>query len=180
MTNPFLRSVAGVFMATADPSGNPTMAERLCAALARVIASEPAKGLDPGWWRYAVSQVPQVALGADISGTVTLTDASALAGICLGPSIIKNVPRAQSVLTQWIKAIPQPMALNSLTVALGAAGSINISLTFVEYKASDDRAAPFRRTETLLNYGNQGIATGLQDVFGATAPLAQEPYYIRI
>ncbi|MGE3538757.1 MAG: hypothetical protein AB7N91_15165 [Candidatus Tectimicrobiota bacterium] len=181
MTNPFLRSIAGVFIATTEPSGNPTMAERLCAALARAIASEPAKALDPAWWSYAVNQVPQLAPGAITRGTVSVADASALASVCLGSAITKDVPQAQGALTQWIETIPQPAVLNSLTVALGAASLMNVSLTFIGCdKANGGQAVSFRRTEMLLNCKSQTIAAGLQDLFGMTAPLSQEPYYCRI
>ena len=180
MTNPFLRTIAGTFGATTDPAGKATIAERVCAALARKIASDTTKQLDPDWWSYCVNQVPRLVAGAEVSGIANLTDPAALAGVSLAPSITAMMPNAKQALTGWIGTIAQPARLNSLVVALGNDGELILSLAFIgQDQPVNAHAVPFRRSDATVNHGNSTIRTELTGVFTA-APLDAEPYYYRI
>jgi hypothetical protein len=177
MTNPFLRSVAGVFSATAGPD-EPTIAERICAALARKIGGDTGKRLDPDLWSFVVDQVPGQVGAAAVSGTADLSDPVALASVCLSPAIIASVPGAKTALEGWLGTMPPLSALNSLVVALGVPGEISLSLTLVGQDPSNAaQTVSFRRQDAVIYTRNKAIEANIRGIFGAIKPLSAEPYY---
>jgi hypothetical protein len=178
MPNPFLRSVAGVFVATADPGAGPAIAERICAVVAHAIAGKAGSELDPEWWSYAMNQLPQLAIGNATSGAVNLADPAAVARRCLAPIASSS---AIKTFVDWIGGIPQLDKLNSLLVAQRPTGNIDLGLTFIGHDQSG-KSTPgsFQYTMVTIDYSNPTVAVALDQLVDGVQPLGSVPYYLRI
>lgn len=173
MANPFTVVQAGIFATLPPLPGEISMAALICAALARRLASPPAKTglLDRAWWSEAFNSVPLLSPSATVTGSVASPSPANMAALCLGTGVTADAPGGRDALADWISAIsPQPVMLNSIAVT-EAGDLIHLSLAFVDAVAGN-----FARTEAVID-ASAANTGNLQSVFGAVQPLTTQPYY---
>lgn len=182
MSNPFLLASAGIFVATGRSSGNTTIAERICAAVAGKILEEGDKILDPASWRETVGMIPsQVAAGASertVSGPGRDEPAQLAKYLCTRAPDPATLAELQTAIAGLVAKVPPLSALNCLTVSQSATGELRISLAIV---GVDRKAAPptatVELTQTIVNYGDATVASSIDEIFGSIDRLTNEPYY---
>lgn len=178
MGNPFLAVQAGVFATVPSGDEEPSLAERICAALAARIAkvSPDQKRLDPVWWSEVFNNVPFLSAAAEVNGSLGADEAGRMAQVALGGGISAVEPAAVPALAAWIGALPlPPTLLNSMAVTCDASDLIHLSLAFI-----DAGLGSFRRTDATINAGTAANRGRLLSIFEAAPPLEAQPYFCRL
>lgn len=176
--NPFIQTRAGVFAAMASKLGPPLICERICAAVCWKLAQDPARSLDPDYWKEIVGAIPGQIAGADTSGEVTLLSGTAsarLAKLCVSPQFISDsLVDLSSGMNSLISRLPPFPSLNALGIALDKNGMVQISLAAIKLAPpdaatffKDSRSASYRREETLIDYSKMNISSKLDQLFGS-------------
>jgi hypothetical protein len=172
---------AGIFVATGRGSDNTNIAERICAAIAGKIAEERDKILDPASWATTVGMIPgQVQVSAsERTFALGQDEAAQLAkSLCTRASDPATLARLQTAIARLIATLSPLSSLNCLTISQSKTGELRISLAIVVVdRKGTSPTAKVNLTETTVNYGDVGVASGIDDIFGSIEPLTNEPYY---
>lgn len=174
MSNPFSILQAGVFASVPDYQGEAPLSALMIAALANRMLRPPAQlgPLDKSWWSAAFNAIPMLSATSEVAGSLSSPTALAIATVCLGSGVIGDVPRGRDALAAWIAAQSELPTTLSCIAATGTTGLIHVSLAFI-----DVGAGTFARTDGVINAVSAASAKQLQSIFGATEPLADEPYH---
>jgi flagellar biosynthesis component FlhA len=191
MLNPFVRTSAGIFVATGSRAQEPTIAQRICAALSGKIASDIEKALDPVWWTECVGMIPgqmpaNILKASNASIVASQGETVQIANLCISPVFAKaTVATLPAAIAGLVATLPNLTTLNSLTISLSMGGALQISLAIItiERAASSQpglwtESAAFERTETTVNYGDATVASEIDELFGTFEALTNEPYYV--
>jgi len=179
--NPFVlvSASAGIFAATGRGANIITIAGRICAAVAGKIEGEGDKILDPAWWTTTVGMIPGQTPAGVSARTISGQEAAQLANLCTRADDPATLARLQTAIAGLITALPPLSSLNCLTISQSKTNLLRISLAIV---AVDRKGASVTtkvdRSETTVNYGDAKMASEIDEIFGSTEPLTNQPYYV--
>jgi flagellar biosynthesis component FlhA len=191
MLNPFVRTSAGIFAATGSRAQEPTIAERICAAVSGKIASDIDKALDSAWWTECAGMIPgqvpaNILKASNASIVAKQGEPIQIANLCISPVFANGtVATLPAAIAGLIATLPNLQSLNSLTISLSEGGALQISLAIITIQRTGSsqpglwtESAAFERTETTVNYGDENVASEIDELFGAFEALKDEPYYV--
>jgi hypothetical protein len=192
--NPFVKTgtkiivlSSGIFATTGTKNKDKTIAERICAEISRKIASDPEKVLQFDGWTEVVGMIPDQVSSSIVAIEKTISEKSELADLCISPMFVK---RSTADLTTGIESLianmlelqlPEFQSLNCFSISSTEKGDLQISLvnlTINKHEISGKYSVSGSRTETSINYTNQKIMKGIDDIFGNFDVLTDEPFYV--
>lgn len=194
--NPFFSSSAGLFAVVRPDTGQSVIAERITAALAAKLTSDPKTILDSSAWLSTLENVPGLIDSSQSSQTLqqdTQTSGSKslllkIAEVCL-PA--KRSRKAGTSLAPKIEAylsgLNELAAFNSLVLDQGDEKYIQVRFCNV-HLVPDSFAPTAKNAATVsMNYTTSDFtidlveektSSNLKAIFGSYEPLKNEPYYI--
>jgi hypothetical protein len=183
--NPFLRSSAGIFVATSSETKT-TIAERIITAISKKIAeSEHEKVLLPSTWINVVNQIPRQISDSQQSYSADfpkLPTPSQLANKCISSRFCQmSTADLTYGIESLIQTLPTLQSLNCLSISFSKSGDLLISLATLAVNAVNETISmQVDLKETTVNYSNPSVARDINTVFGSFEALSDKPYYVSV
>ncbi|MEM9580335.1 MAG: hypothetical protein AAF891_06580 [Pseudomonadota bacterium] len=121
----FISASAGIFIVASHGTASPDLAQKICAALIKVIGSKPEQSLSSDWWRQCIGKVPGQASSNSSNSKLTATSGTLASklGTWLGPTTAEA-----AVITKYIAEMRGLDHLLTLSIAMQTDDTITLDL----------------------------------------------------